>query len=315
MGTMQAFRIRHFGALEMLQRDTVAIPQPAADEVLVSIRAASLNPVDYKTRAGRYPLVREAQLPYTLGRDFSGSIIATGDRTAIDPGVGDAVYGFVGQAQGTFAEYVTIPRRWLAPKPLSLDFRTAAAVPLAGLTAWQGLFEQGLLQAGGRVLIHAAAGGVGHFAVQFAKAHGAEVYATASGDGLAFVKSLGADHVIDYRSADFSKALRDFDLVFDLVGGDTQERSWAVLKDGGALISTIAEPSRERAQARGIRTARYTARPDAAQLAQIGRLIDAGQVQVRVAQVFPFVEAVEAQRQLESGHNRGKIVLDFGLQA
>jgi NADPH:quinone reductase-like Zn-dependent oxidoreductase len=239
-------------------------------------------------------------------------VISCARHHADGPLVGDAVYAFVGQGQGAFAQYVTIPRDWLAPKPATLDFRHAAAVPLAALTAWQGLFEHGRLQSGARVLIHAAAGGVGHFAVQFAKAHGAEVYASASGDGVEWVRSLGADHVIDYRNADFTEAARDIDLVFDLVGGATQQQSWQVLKQGGALISTVAEPDPTQAAARGIRAARYTAHPDAAQLAQIGRLIDAGRVEVRVTQVFPFAEAAAAQHRLEAGHNRGKIVLDFG---
>jgi NADPH:quinone reductase-like Zn-dependent oxidoreductase len=150
--------------------------------------------------------------------------------------------------------------------------------------------------------------------VQFAKAKGAKVYATAADDGLAFVEALGADVVIDYKNQDFAAMARQVDVVFDLIGGTTQERSWEVVKDGGALISTIAEPSRERAQARGVRVARYTAQPNAGQLAEIGRLIDAGQVKVHVSEIFHFADTVEAERRLEAGHVRGKIVLDLALE-
>jgi len=314
MSTMQAFRIHRFGGLDVIRRDRIDIPSPKIDEVLVVVRAASLNPVDYKTREGHYPLVRESQLPYTLGRDFSGSVVTPGD-CADGLQAAEDVYAFIGQEQGAFAEYVTIKRAWLARMPTTLDFCTAAAVPLAGLTAWQGLFDHGGVQAGQRVLIHAAAGGVGHLAVQFAKARGAEVYATASGDGVAFVKALGADVVIDHKTHDFASQVRDIDMVFDLVGGDTQERSWAILKDGGALISTLAAPSSERARARDIRAARYTARPDGEQLTLIGRLIDDGKVKIHLAKSFPFAHAVEAERELEAGHIRGKLVLDASMNA
>ncbi|GAA4331427.1 NADP-dependent oxidoreductase [Pigmentiphaga soli] len=307
MDTMRAVRIHHFGGLEALQPENVAIPSPAAGEVRVKVFAAGLNPVDYKTRAGKYPLVREDKLPYTLGRDFAGRVdTPAGDGLE----VGDAVYGFVGQGQGAFAEYVVVGRDALAPKPASLDFRTAAAVPLAALTAWQGLFDHGGVLAGQRVLIHAASGGVGHFAVQLARAEGAEVIATASGDGVEFVRSLGADRVIDYRHEAFEQIVRDVDMVFDLVGGDTQARSWQVLKEGGALVSTIQAPSQELAAERGIRATRYTARPDGGQLTEIGGLIDCGMVKVRVAAAFHFRDAVEAERRLEQGHLRGKLVLE-----
>jgi NADPH:quinone reductase-like Zn-dependent oxidoreductase len=164
MDMMQAFRIHHFGGPEVLQRESIEIPQPGPGEVLVRVAAASVNPVDYKTRSGRYPLVREDRLPYTLGRDFAG-VVQAGDGTAEAGGQDDgtlqpgaAVYAFIGQEQGAFAEYVVIPGEALAHKPASLDFPTAAAVPLAGLTAWQGLFDHGGLQAGQEVLIHARGG-------------------------------------------------------------------------------------------------------------------------------------------------------------
>jgi NADPH:quinone reductase-like Zn-dependent oxidoreductase len=309
METMQAFRIHGFGGLDVLRREAIAIPQPGPDEVLVKIAAASLNPVDYKTRAGRYPLVREDRLPFTLGRDFAGYVVESG-LNPDDFQKGEAVYAFVGQEQGAFAEYVAIKRDFLARTPRTLDLVAAAAVPLAGLTAWQGLFDHGGLHANQRVLIHAGAGGVGHLAVQFARARGAIVFATASGKGIAFTEALGANTVIDYKSQAFESIVGTVDVVFDLVGGETQNRSWAVLKEGGALVSTISEPSPERAAACNIRAARYTARPDGRQLAEIGQLIDEGKVRVHISKTFPFAQTVEAQRFLEAGHIRGKVVLD-----
>jgi NADPH:quinone reductase-like Zn-dependent oxidoreductase len=225
--------------------------------------------------------------------------------------LGDAVYAFLGQGQGAFAEFVVVDADAMAAKPLSLDFRAAAAVPLAGLTAWQGLFDHGRLSRGQRVLIHAAGGGVGHLAVQFAKACGAHVVATASGDAVNFVKALGADQVIDYKREPFESVVSDIDLVLDLVGGETQERSWQVLKRRGTLISTLTEPSRERAAETGIRVGRFTARPDGGQLEEIGALIDSGKVGVHVAQAFEFANVVEAEQRLLNGHIMGKMVLDL----
>jgi NADPH:quinone reductase-like Zn-dependent oxidoreductase len=309
METMQAFRIHEFGGPDVLRRETIDIPQPGPGEVLVKIAAASLNPVDYKTRAGKYPLVREDRLPYILGRDFAGHIVVPGANESDSQGQ-EAVYAFVGQEQGAFAQYIVIRQDFLARAPQTIDLVTAAAVPLAALTAWQGLFDHGGLRANQRVLIHAGAGGVGHFAVQFARAKGATVFATASGKGVPFTQALGAHTVIDYQCQAFEALVGTVDLVFDLVGGETQHRSWAVLKEGGALVSAIAEPSREQAAALGIHASRFTARPDGRQLAQIGQMIDQGKVRVHVTKTFPFAQTAEALRFLEAGHIRGKVVLD-----
>jgi NADPH:quinone reductase-like Zn-dependent oxidoreductase len=309
MSQMQAYRIHRFGGPHVLQQEWVGIPTPGAGQALIRVEAASLNPVDHKTREGKYPLVRQNQLPYTLGRDCAGILEETiGARV---PGVatGEAVYAFVGQGQGAYARYVVVPTEAVARKPASLDFATAAAVPLAALTAWQGIFEHGGLRAGQRLLIHGASGGVGHLALQFGKAAGAEVFVTASGDAAEFLYGLGADRVIDYKNEDFEKEARDIDVVFDLIGGQTQERSWNVVKDGGALISTLNEPSQEQARERGVRAGRYTARPDGRQLAEIAGLIDDGKVRVKLARVFAFADMEAAQQQLQSGHQRGKLVV------
>jgi NADPH:quinone reductase-like Zn-dependent oxidoreductase len=306
--TMRAWRIQRFGGPETLQCETVPVPRPANDEVLVRVCAASVNPVDFKTRSGKYPLIREDALPFTPGRDFSGTVAATGGAVeGWKPG--QPVYGFVGQGQGAYAQYVLVKADALAQKPQTADYDVSAAVPLAALTAYQGLFEHGSLEGGDRVLIHAASGGVGHFAVQFACLRSAAVYATASGDSVEFVRSLGVDHVIDYRAQRFEDVVSDTDLVFDLVGGDTQQRSWQVLRRGGALISTLTEPSQTLAAQYGVRAGRYTAHPDGATLAQIGEWIDDGGVRVIVAQQFPFEAARDALACIERGHVHGKVVI------
>jgi NADPH:quinone reductase-like Zn-dependent oxidoreductase len=224
MTTMKAVRIHRFGGPEVLTLDDVPWPQPKDDEVLVRVHAASVNPVDYKIRAGSYS-VKEDQLPYTLGRDLSGTVELLGTR-ARTLKAGDPIFAFIGMDRGTYAEYVVVKAMEMAAKPDTLDHVQAAAVPLAGLTAWQGLFDHGHLQAGQRALIHGGAGGVGHLAVQFAKAKGAVVLTTASGSDLEFMRELGADEVIDYRAERFEDRVSDVDLVFDLVSGDTQDRSW-----------------------------------------------------------------------------------------
>jgi NADPH:quinone reductase-like Zn-dependent oxidoreductase len=196
-----------------------------------------------------------------------------------------------------------------APKPENLSHVEAASVPLAAMTAWQGLLDHGGLEKGQRVLIHGAAGGVGHFAVQIAKAKGAWVAATCSGDDMDFVRRLGADQVIDYKKQKFEDEVSDIDLVFDLVAGQTQDRSFAVLKDGGALISTLQEPDAQKAKARNLRTAHYMTQPNAAQLAEIGELLEQGKIKPRIFATYPLEEAARAETALDNDHVQGKIVL------
>ncbi len=306
--TMHAVLIRRFGGPEVVELAEIPVPEPRAGEVLVKVEAASLNPVDYKIRGGKYPLVKDDKLPFVLGRDFSGTVVHS-DAAALPAGT--LVHGLLGIEHGSFAQYTIARVDELARVPGTIDRVVAAAVPLAGLTAWQGLFDHGGLQAGQRVLIHAGAGGVGHLAVQFAKARGATVIATVSTDDVAFARSLGADEVIDHKKERFESRLSGIDLVFDLIGDDTQERSWAVLKKGGALVSTVQEPSQEKASAIGVRAMRYTAAPNAAQLGEIDALIQSGKVQPHVARMFAYGDAKEALRGLEQGHGAGKLVLDM----
>jgi NADPH:quinone reductase-like Zn-dependent oxidoreductase len=224
----------------------------------------------------------------------------------------DEVYAHLDWADGGYAEYALVASVGAAPKPKSLDMIAAAAVPLAATTAWQGLFDHGGLKAGQTVLIHGGSGGVGGFAVQFAKAKGARVIATASGDGVQAVRDYGADVVVDYEKEKFEDVAKDVDLVFDLIGKETQERSFAVLKLGGTLISTVQEPDKARAAENQLKAERYMATPNGAQLREIGELIDAGKVKVSVAKTFPLAEAADAHRFLEDEHPHGKVVLTVG---
>ena len=311
MNTMKAVRIRSFGGPEVLEFAEVEKPIPKDDEVLIKVRAASVNPVDYKIRSGSYPVVKQDQLPKVLGRDVAGEIERCGSAVR-DLKEGDTVYAMLDGGPGGYAEYVTVRADLVAPKPGQLDYRAAAAVPLAGLTAWQGLFDHGHLQPGQRVLIHGGAGGVGHLAVQFAKARGATVATTVAPQDVEFVRHLGADQVIDYTRERFEDKVRDVDLVLDLIAGDTQERSWSVLKDGGTMISSLARPSEAKAREHHAHGENFVAHPDRAELIEIGRLIDAGRVHPHVSAVFELEQAAEAQAQLERHHSQGKVVLQMG---
>lgn len=311
MAKMKAVCIHSFGGPEVLKLEDVEIPQPKDDEVLIKVHAASINPIDYKIRAGKFPPVKQQQLPKVLGRDVSGTVERCG-RAVHNFSQGDAVYAMLDGGSGGYAEYVTVKADACSRKPKRLDHSAAAAVPLAGLTAWQGLFDEGNLHAGQRVLIHGGAGGVGHLAIQFAKAKGATVCTTVSTQDVKFVRSLGADEVIDYKSERFEDNLHDVDLVFDLVAGDTQERSWAVLKDGGTMISTLAKPSESKAREHHARAANYVAHPDGNELAEIGSLIDSGKVKPHVMASYPLDHAAEAQQKLEREHPHGKVVLEVG---
>lgn len=312
MHESKSVRVHAFGGPEVLRVEPVPILQAKDDEVLVRVAAASLNPVDYKTREGEFPPVGEDALPAILGRDLAGTIEAVGTRAHYMLRKGDPVFAFIGFDRGGQSEYVVVKALELAAAPASIDLVHAAAVPLAGMTAWQGLFDHGGLQAGQRVLIHGGAGGVGHLAVQFAKAKGATVFATAGTNDLDYVRSIGADTAIDYKNQRFEDVATDIDLVLDLVGGETQTRSFAVLRDGGTLVSTLDVAEPDKGRDRNIRVPeRWLAQVNTKQLGEIAALIDAGKVKVEVAAVFPVEDASSAYERLEKGHVRGKIVLTF----
>lgn len=308
MAKMHAVLIHSFGDPNVLKVEDVPMPEPKADEIVIRAYAASVNPVDYKIRSGKYPAVKQDQLPKVLGRDVAGVVERVGTRiTKFQKG--DAVYAMLGRDVGSYAEFALATEQEAAPKPQSLDFVHAAAVPLAALTAWQGLFDQGGLKAGQRVLIHGGAGGVGHFAIQFAKAKGAWVATTVSSDDLQLARDLGADLAIDYKHDKFEEKVKDIDLVFDLIAGETQKRSFAVLKDGGTLISTLQKPDEAEAKRRNLRVGHYMAKPNAQQLEEIGRLIDAGKVKVVINAFYPLEQVAKAHEHMEHDHIQGKVVL------
>jgi len=308
MTKIHEMRIHRFGGPDVLRADDVEPSLPDASQVLVSVKAASINPVDFKIRNGKYPAVKEDRLPYTLGRDACGIVEKCGAQATTFK-VGDEVFGMVGIGGGGYAEKVVLDQRAITRKPPGIDHVHAAAIPLAGQTAWQGLFRHGYLKAGQSVLIHGGSGGVGHFAVQFAKAKGARVLTTVSTANVAFAKSLGADVVIDYKTQRFEDHAADLDMVFDLIDGETRERSWKLLKRGGTLVSTLTDPSQEKAKELGVRALRYTVEADGNELAEIADLVAAGRVKPHVAKTYPLGKAAEALSVVEQGHSVGKIVL------
>ena len=309
MTTIKAVRIHAYGGPEQLVYEDAPKPEPAADELLVRVHAASINPVDWKVRQGYLKDFIPYQLPMIPGWDVSGVVEAVGSAVT-DFNVGDEIYSRPDITRdGSYAEYMVLRASEAAHKPTSVDHAHAAAVPLAGITSWHALFEAGKLEAGQRVLIHAAAGGVGTLAVQLAKWKGAHVVGTASARNREFLQQLGVDEVIDYTSTKFEAVVRDIDVVFDTIGDDTQERSWQVLKPGGILVSIISPPSQETADQHGVRQAYVFIEPNAAWLTEIAGLIDAGKVKPIVETVLPLSEARQAHELSQSGHTRGKIVL------
>jgi NADPH:quinone reductase-like Zn-dependent oxidoreductase len=308
MPTIKAVRIHRFGGIDTLGLDDIEPSMPDALEILVKVSAASINPVDFKIRSGKYPAVNEDRLPYILGRDASGVVEKCG-AAANDFKVGDEVFGIVGIHGGGYAQKVVMAQDAVAAKPTALDHVQAAAVPLAGQTAWQGLFRYGEVKSSQRILIHAGSGGVGHFAIQFAKAKGAHVTTTVSTDNVEFARSLGADVVIDYKKQPFEQIARDLDMVFDLIDGETSERSWGTLKKGGILVSTLTEPSQAMARQHGVRATRYTVQANGDELKEIALLLRAGTVKPFVNQTFPLVRAADALATVEHGHSKGKTVL------
>jgi NADPH:quinone reductase-like Zn-dependent oxidoreductase len=307
--TMKAIRIHKYGGPEVLQYEEAPRPKPAAGEVLIRVHAAGVNPIDWLVREGRVKDVFPHSFPFVPGWDVSGVVDEVGAGvTQFKPA--DEVYSVPDPLRdGAYAEYIAVRESEVALKPKSLHHVHAAAVPLAALTAWQTLCDTAKLEPGQRVLIHAAAGGVGHFAVQLAKWKGAHVIATASTKNHELLRELGADETIDYTSQRFEEVARNVDVVLDPIGGDTQERSWQVLKKGGALLSIVQPPSAEKAKELGVRAAFVASHPNGAELAKIAELIDSGDLKPIVNRILPLPEARRAHELSQSGHTHGKIVL------
>jgi NADPH:quinone reductase-like Zn-dependent oxidoreductase len=308
MATMKAVRIHGYGGPEVLRYEECPRPEPGAGEVLVKVHAAGVNPVDWKIRAGYLKDYLRYSLPVILGWDLSGVVASVGAGVTAWK-AGDEVYSRPDIARdGAYAEYIVVRESEVALKPKSLDHVHAAAIPLAALTAWQAL-EAGGLSAGQKVLVHAASGGVGSFAVQFAKLKGARVAGTASVRNQAFLKELGVDEPINYETTRFEDVVHDADMVLDALAGEVRTRSWKTLKKGGILVSILGPAPEEEAKAYGVRQTGVMVQANGAQLAEIAKLVDAGKVRVILDEVLPLAEAGKAHDLNATGHTRGKIVL------
>ncbi|WP_326959020.1 NADP-dependent oxidoreductase [Amycolatopsis sp. NBC_01286] len=284
-------------------------PRALPTEVLVRVKAIGLNPLEARLRAGEFPLL--GRPPFILGWDVSG-VVEQAHTWRFRPG--DEVFGMplFPRAANAYAEVVAAPALHLVRKPASLSHVEAAALPVAGLTAWQGLVDLARVTEGDRVLVHGGGGGVGHVAIQLAKALGAHVITTASGSKRAFVEGFGADEVIDYTAADFAEVVRDVDVVLDTIGGDTAERSLGVLRPGGHLVTAVADEDAQliaKFEAAGMRFSGIAVDPDPVALRGLVDLVDQGKLRVHVQETVPFERVADAHRLLEGGHLRGKVVL------
>src|SRR5882724_3368648 len=310
--TMKAIRIHNYGGPEVLKYEDAPRPQPQAGEVLVRVHAAGVNPIDWKVREGHMKDVWRHKFPLILGWDVSGTVeeVGAGPAAAGRFKIGDEVYGVPDPTRnGAYADYIVVRESEISLKPNSLHHIRAAAVPLAALTAWQSLFDTAQLETGQRVLIHAGSGGVGNFAVQLAKWKRAYVFATASTKNQDLLRKLGVDEPIDYTQQRFENVARNIDVVLDTIAGETQERSWSVLKKGGNLVSLVQGPSEEKAKKLGVRAAFVAGHPSGAQLAEIAKMIDSGKLAPVIDRILPLSEVLRAHELSQSGHIRGKIVL------
>lgn len=296
------------------EKEAVAVKdigKPAVEEgkILVEVHEAGVNPVDWKIRAGRMP----APLPITMGGDFAGVVVEVG------PGVsgfkpGDEIYGMAGflneGGTGSFAEYDLVDPRDVAPKPKSINETEAGALPLTGMMALQALTEHLQLSAGQKILIHGGAGGIGSIAIQLARHLGAYVATTCAADEFDYVKSLGSDEAIDYKTQKFEEIIHDYDAVYDLVGGDVYRRSYQVLKPGGTIVSTLEAPDRELMEKYQVNAVAQMHQVTSERLAKLAEMVDQGVIKVHVEKTFPLEEAGEAMTYLKKVHPRGKVVID-----
>ncbi|MDB9383471.1 NAD(P)-dependent alcohol dehydrogenase [Nodularia spumigena CS-584] len=310
---MKAVVIRRYGSAEVLQYEEVAQPQIKPNQLLVKVHASSVNPIDWKIRQGMLSLLSGNNFPLILGFDLAGEVVAVGSQvTSFQPG--DAVYGGTSFSGGAYAEFAAVPENLIAPKPKNLTFEEAATVPLAALTALQALRDQGNIKSGQRVLINGASGGVGMFAVQIAKALGTEVTAVCSTKNLEFVKSLGADRVIDYTQEDFTEESGQYDIIFDAVGKRSLSNCKRVLTPNGIYISTLPTPevfiqSLLTAFFPGQKAKFVIERPNTQDLVYLKELIEAGKMRTVIDRSFPLAELAAAHNYSESERTVGKIAI------
>lgn len=309
---MKAARIHAYGASSEIRIEDAPLPTLNDDDLLIRVVATSVNPVDWKIRKGYLKDFIPYEMPLIMGLDVSGIVEKTGPAVTRFK-VGDAVYSRPDtRRNGAYAEYIAVRESEVVAKPTTVSHVEAASLPLVSITAWEALFTTANLSAGQRVLIHAGAGGVGSIAVQLAHAKGAHVTATASAGKMALVRSLGADDVIDYKSQDFSSVASGMDVVFDTVGGDVTDKSWAVLNPGGMLVSITQQPSEDRAKAEGKRAGYVFIGPNASILTELAKMVDLGQVRPIIAAEFGLNDTAKAQDFSETGSATGKVVIYVG---
>lgn len=307
---MKAAQISQYGGQDALQIKDVPDPEPLVGQVIVAVQAAGVNPFDYKLRDGSYQQYFPINFPAILGGDVAGTVAEIGEEVEGFE-VGQAVFGMAnaGGSQGSFAELTPVKATSLAAKPDSIDFVTAAALPLAGISAYQALVDTMNLKSGQKILIHGGAGGIGSLAIQIAKDIGAYVATTASAQEADYVKSLGADEVIDYQTQDFSELLAGYDAVFDTIGGETNTKSYTVLQPGGYLVSMVQGPDDALVKQYEVNYVQQSSQATPERLSAIAELVDAGKLKVNVDKTFPFDQAAEALEYLKTGHPRGKVVI------
>jgi NADPH:quinone reductase-like Zn-dependent oxidoreductase len=311
---MKAVRIHEYGNAEVLRYEDAPEPTVGDDDVVIKVMGTSVNPVDWKIREGHLKGLITYEMPFIPGWDVSGVVHAVGPKASVFK-VGDEVYSRpdIGR-NGTYAEYVAVRESEVARKPKTISHLEAGSLPLAGITAWEAIVAVGKVAAGQRVLVHAASGGVGSLAVQIAKACGAFVIGTASGVNRELVESLGVDEFIDYQTQNLATATKDIDVVFDTIGGSTQDDSWSVMAKGGILISIVSQPSEEKAKEMGVRSSYLFIGPNVDALNELAALVDSGQLHPVIAAEFALEDVKLAHALSESGRAKGKIVLRVGSQ-
>jgi NADPH:quinone reductase-like Zn-dependent oxidoreductase len=306
---MKAIVVHEYGGPEVLKLEDVPIPEPKENEILVKVIAAGVNSFDGVLRSGKYAKFFKMQLPWIPGYDVAGTVEKIGGKVSKFK-VGDPVYAFISiPSGGGYAEYALAKQNQAALKPSTISFAEAAGVPSVALTAWQALVDKANVQSGQTVLIHGASGGVGLFAIPIAKIRGAKVIATASTANQDFLKQLGADVAIDYKTQKFEEIAKDVDVVVDGVGGETLARSYPIVKKGGVLVSLVGRVDQAQLDKYKMRGISLEAEYNGEQLAQIGKLIDEKKIKVIVSETFPLAEAAKAEAKADTGHARGKIVL------
>ncbi|SON50148.1 NADP-dependent oxidoreductase [Vibrio tapetis] len=307
---MRAIQIQQYGGVEKLQLQQVEKPAINADDILVLVKSAAINPVDWKIREGYLQAFIPYEMPFTLGWDVSGVVAEVGANVT-EFNVGDEIFSRPAiNRNGSYADYIAVKADEAVLKSTKLDFAQAAALPLAGITAWQCLVDVADVQAGQRVLVHAGAGGVGHLAIQIAKAKGAIVVATASAANQDLLVEFGADQAVDYAKAPLSEQIEAVDIVVDTMGGDVQKQSWSLLKEGGILVSVVDQPDETIAKSHNARSAFVFIEPSSRILNELNKLVESDQLTPLIEHRFPLEQIADAHLQSQSGRTRGKIVID-----